>query len=97
MGDYILELVKYVLKIGEFIVCYMEYQYFYQGFIDCKDQFMLGDKYLVVLMLIFGISCIVMLLKGRWKDDWGKVFKGLWIMIIDVFFECLLYFEKLMK
>ena len=97
MGDYILELAKHASKTGEPIVRHMEYQYPHQGFIDCKDQFMLGDKYLVAPMLTSGTSRTVMLPKGRWKDDRGKVFKGPRTMTIDVPLERLPYFEKLTK
>ena len=75
----------------------MEYQYPHQGFIDCKDQFMLGDKYLVAPMLTSGTSRTVMLPKGRCKEDRGKVFKGPLTKTIDVPLERLPFFEKLTK
>lgn len=34
-------------KTGEPIIRHMEYAFPHQGFVDCRDQFMLGDKYLV--------------------------------------------------
>ena len=46
------------------------------GFETCKDQFMLGDKYLVAPMVEKGNSRVVRLPKGRWKDDLGKIHKG---------------------
>lgn len=47
MSGYILELAKRAAETGEPIVRSMEYEYPHQGFTDCKDQYMLGDKYLV--------------------------------------------------
>ncbi|MEG2480379.1 MAG: glycoside hydrolase family 31 protein, partial [Mucinivorans sp.] len=76
MGGYILEQAKLASQTGEPILRNMEYAYPHQGFIDCKDQFMLGDRYLVAPMVTSGTSRTVMLPKGRWKDDEGKTFKG---------------------
>lgn len=95
MGNYILSLAHHASKTGEPIVRYMEYEFPHQGFIDCKDQFMLGSKYLVAPMTKPGNSRQVKLPKGTWKDDLGKVFKGPREMTIDVPLDRLPYFEKM--
>lgn len=95
MGGYILEQAKLSSQTGEPILRNMEYAYPHQGFIDCKDQFMLGDRYLVAPMVTSGTSRTVMLPKGRWKDDEGKTFKGPRTMTINVPLDRLPYFEKL--
>lgn len=61
---------------GEPIVRHMEYQYPHQGFIDCKDQFMLGDKYLVAPMLTSGTSRTVMLPRVDGKMIGARCLKG---------------------
>lgn len=94
MGDYILSLAKHAAKTGEPIVRHMEYQFPHQGFTECKDQFMLGDKYLVAPMVSSGTTRTVMLPKGKWKDDRGKVFRGPKTITVDVPLERLPYFEK---
>ncbi len=83
MGDYILELAKHASKTGEPIVRHMEYQYPSPGIHRLQRPVYAGDKYLVAPMLTSGTSRTVMLPKGRWKDDRGKVFKGR-TMTIDV-------------
>ena len=95
MGDYIVSLAKNAAKTGEPIVRHMEYQYPHQGFVDCKDQFMLGDKYLVAPMLERGTKRSVKLPKGVWKDDLGKTFKGPKVIEVDVPLDRLPYFEKI--
>lgn len=95
MGDYILGLAKHAAQTGEPIVRHLEYQYPHQGFVDCKDQFMLGDKYLVAPMVKSGTTRTVMLPKGTWKDDQGKVFKGPKTITVEVPLERLPYFEKI--
>lgn len=50
----------------------MEYDFPHQGFLHCKDQFMLEDQYLVAPMVTKGNSRTVMLPKGLWKDEEGK-------------------------
>ncbi len=72
MGNYILEQTRQSAQTGEPIIRHMEYEYPHQGFINCKDQFMLGDKYLVAPILTKEHTRKVMLPKGQWKDDTGK-------------------------
>lgn len=96
MGSYILELAKQSAKTGEPIVRHMEYAFPHQGFVDCKDQFMLGDKYLVAPMIQSGCKRQVQLPKGVWKDDTGKRFKGPKKIEIDVPVDRLPYFEKVL-
>lgn len=94
MGPYILKYAKLASTTGEPIVRHMEYQYPHQGFIECKDQFMLGEDYLVAPMTTSGSSRTVVLPKGKWKDDQGKIFKGPKTITVDVPLERLPYFEK---
>lgn len=94
-GPYILQLARQSARTGEPIVRPMEYEYPHQGFIDCKDQFMLGDKYLVAPVVGPQHTRKVMLPKGRWKDDTGKKFKGPRTIEIDVPLDRLPYFESL--
>lgn len=95
MGSYILETARNASKTGEPIVRHMEYAYPHQGFIDCKDQYMLGDKYLVAPMVKSGTSRTVRLPKDKWRDDRGKTFKGPKTIEIDVPLDRLPYYEKL--
>ena len=54
----------------------MDYAFPNQGFEECRDQYMLGDKYLVAPIMSSGNTRTVKLPKGKWKDDLGKVYKG---------------------
>lgn len=94
-GDYILEYAKIASTTGEPIIRSMEYSYPHQGYANCTDQFMLGDKYLVAPMVTSGTKRQVELPKGRWKDDQGKVHKGDKSITIDVPLSRLPYFEKI--
>ncbi len=93
LGSYILDCARQSSLTNEPIVRSMEYQYPHQGFIDCNDQFMLGDKYLVAPMVEKGYKRTVYLPKGKWKDDKGKVFKGPQKIEIEVPLERLPYYE----
>ena len=97
MGSYILALAEHSAKTGEPIVRHMEYVFPQQGFINCKDQFMLGDKYLVAPMIQPGNKRQITLPKGTWKDDTGKHFKGPKKIEIDVPIERLPYFERIVQ
>ena len=97
MGDYILSQARSSAKTGEPIVRHMEYTFPHQGFETCKDQYMLGDKYLVAPMVEKGTVRTVALPKGVWRDDTGKRFKGPKKIEIDVPLERLPYFEWIKK
>jgi alpha-glucosidase len=64
MGEYILECAKNSAITGEPIVRHMEYMFPDQNFAECKDQFMLGEKYLITPILTSENTRQVVLPKG---------------------------------
>ncbi len=94
-GNYIINCAKESSQTGEPIVRNMEYSFPNEGFAECKDQFMLGDKYLVAPVVTPENKRTVKLPKGRWKDNQGKTYKGGRIMSFDIPLNRLLYFERL--
>lgn len=76
LGSYLIEQAKQSAKTGEPIVRSMEYAFPNQGFADCKDQYMLGDKYLVAPVITESDTRTIKLPKGTWRDDQGKKYKG---------------------
>lgn len=94
MGDYILECAKNASVTGEPIVRHLEYMFPEQGFAECKDMFMLGEKYLVAPVVNSADSRTVTLPKGNWRDETGVTYKGGKTIIIDADIERLPYFEK---
>lgn len=95
MGAYIIACAKESSKTGEPIVRHMEYAFPNEGFAECKDQFMLGCKYLIAPVVKSGNSRAVTLPKGKWRDDKGKVHKGGKTITFDVPLGRLLYFENI--
>lgn len=95
MGNYILQVAQQTAKTGEPMLRNMEYSFPHQGLAECKDQFMLGDKYMVAPMVVKGNSRTVMLPKGLWKDDQGKILKGARSIKIQVPLDRLPYYEKI--
>lgn len=93
-GSYIMQCAHESAKSGEPIVRHMEYTFPNEGFAECKDQFMLGDKYMVAPVVTKENTRIVKLPKGRWKDELGKTYKGGQTITIDVPLNRLPYFEK---
>ena len=84
MGSYILECAEQSAQSGEPIVRAMDYMFPGQGFEDCNDQYMLGERILVAPVMDAGTSRTVMLPKGKWQDENGKVYKGGRTYTIDV-------------
>lgn len=74
--DYIVQQVKSSALSGEPIVRSMEYQFPNQGMAEIKNQFMLGDKYLIAPILNNGNTRTITLPKGKWKSDEGKIIRG---------------------
>jgi alpha-glucosidase len=94
MGGYILELAKQSAKNGEPVIRHMEYAFPHQGFIDCKDQFMLGEKYMVAPVVKKEKKRQVRIPKGIWRDDLGESHKGPKTIEINVPIDRLPYFER---
>lgn len=95
MGTYILELAKQASHTGEPIVRHMEYEFPGQGFVECRDQFMLGSRYLVAPMVTSGTERTVRLPAGKWRDDNGRYFQGPCTLRIEVSIERLPYYERI--
>jgi len=93
MGDYIFECAKNAAVTGEPIVRHLEYSFPDQGFVECKDQFMLGDKYLVAPVVTPDNKRSVVLPKGQWRDERGELFQGGSKITINAGIERLPYFE----
>ena len=81
---YIDELFKRAATSGEPIARRMEYVFPHQGMERVMDQFMLGDKYLVAPVVEKAFARKVILPKGTWKGDDGKLIKGGQTIQIDV-------------
>ena len=94
MGDYIWACARSSAITGEPIVRHMEYMFPDQGFLECKDQFMLGDKYMVAPVVTPDHHRTVKLPKGRWRDDLGTVHRGGKTISLSVDIERLPYFER---
>lgn len=94
-APYIMQYAHKAAEKGEPIVRLMEYQFPHQGFAEVKDQFMLGDKYLVAPVVDDRLERDVILPVGTWLDDEGKKYKGGKTYHIEVPLERLPYFELL--
>lgn len=95
MTPYILELAKIAARTGEPIIRHLEYEFPGEGFSDCRDQFMLGDRYMVAPVVDANDHRDVKLPKGRWRDDTGKIYRGGTSISIKVPLGRLPYFEKI--
>lgn len=73
---YIIELVQQAAKTGEPIIRSMEYNYPGKGFLECNDQYMIGERYVVAPITSADGKRMVSLPAGRWTDDQDKVFRG---------------------
>lgn len=94
-GSYIMHYARKASLTGEPIVRLMEYQFPHQGLENVKDQFMLGDRYLVAPVVDNRLERDVHLPKGTWRDEQGKRYKGGKTYHINVPLERLPYFELL--
>ena len=91
----IMQLVNEAARTGEPVVRHMEYVFPNQGFVNVKDQFMLGNNLLVAPMVDKGNTRTVMLPKGKWKGDDNKLYRGSTKITISVPIDRIPYFEKI--
>ena len=90
-----MEYARKAAETGEPIVRLMEYQFPHEGLADVKDQFMLGDRYLIAPVVDNRLERDVRLPKGMWRDELGKKYKGGKTYTIDAPLNRLPYFEKI--
>lgn len=96
MADYILELTKKASITGKPIVQPMALAYPKSNFENVKDQFLLGDDIIIAPVVEQGMrKRDVILPKGKWKADDGKVYKGNKTITISVPLNRLPYFRKI--
>ncbi len=89
----ILDLARKSAQNGEPLMSNLEYYFPNQGFESIIDQFMLGPNVLVAPMVQKGSTRNIVLPKGKWKADDGKILKGGRSYEIAVPLERLPYFE----
>ncbi len=97
LTPYIIKLVKESAITGEPIVRNLEYAFPNKGFGKIRDQFMLGEKYMVAPVVEKGYRRKVVFPEGVWRGDDGKQIKGPATVEIDVPIERLPVFEFIEK
>ena len=97
MSGYIIEQVKKSEVTGEPILRNLEYQFPHKGYHDIKDQFMLGDDYLVAPVLEKGaVTREVILPEGKWMNmNDGAIYEGGKTITVDAPISVLPYFKKM--
>lgn len=95
-SDYIIEMVKNASKTGEPIIRYMEYEFPNEKMYKAKQQFMLGDKYLVAPQTYKGRKTRTVLLpKGKWLMlHTNQLLQGGGEVTIDTPLDLLPVFER---
>ena len=84
LAPYILEQAKLSSISGEPLVRAMDYVFPGEGFDNCIDQYMLGDRYLVAPMIARGTQREVTLPSGQWQDEQLRHYEGGRTYTIDV-------------
>ncbi len=96
MGDYILKLAVEASISGEPIVKPLDYVFPALGYEMVKDQFVLGEEYVVAPVVEKGgRSRDVILPPGKWESDLGVVYDGGRTITIDVPLNRLPFFKKM--
>lgn len=95
ISDYIKELVIKATKDATPIIRSLAFEYPNDHFENIKDQFMLGDKYLVAPVVTKNtFTRNVILPSGKWIDENGNLYDGNQTITIDVPIERIPYFTK---
>jgi alpha-glucosidase len=90
-------LAKESARSGEPIVRSMEYSFPNRRFGNIKDQFMLGEKYMVAPIVKNVYNRKVIFPVGTWKGDDGNLINGPAIKDIEVPLDRLPIFELINK
>lgn len=94
ISEYMGEAFSDGCKTLEPIIRPMEYMFANQGFADCSDQYMLGDKYLIAPVVDNSQGRLVRLPKGLWRDMDGRKHKGPVVLEVDTGGYRAVWFER---
>lgn len=84
ISEYIAQLAAVSAKTAEPLLRHMEYEFPRQGFTDCDDQFMIGNRYLVAPVYTDLNRRTVRFPRGNWVDTAGKRYKGPLVTTVNV-------------
>lgn len=97
-GAYYLSLAEQSATSAEPILRHLEYQFPRTGFSNCRDEFMVGTKWLVAPVIDNSGVRMVRLPKGRWKElDSGRIIKGPRVIDVNVTDGKVPIYEKVEK
>lgn len=92
--DYILAEARKSAVSGEPIMRMMEYNYPHQGYVDIKDQFLIGERLLVAPILKENAKQRkVFLPKGQWESANGEIVSGPKVLLLPVTLGDLPYYQ----
>lgn len=84
-SGYYMELARLGASSAEPLLRHLEYQFPRTGFSNCRDEFMIGSKWLVAPVVSGSEVRMVRLPKGKWRElSTGRVFKGPRVLDVDV-------------
>jgi len=95
-APYIIKLVEDSRVTHEPVLRSLEYMWPNEGYAAVRDEYMLGDRYLVAPVVQKGCRFrSVTLPEGRWKADDGRIYEGNGVVVIETPLNRLPYFEKI--
>jgi alpha-glucosidase len=94
IGPYIFSLAEESVTTAEPIIRHLEYQFPRTGFTNCKDEYMIGNRYLVAPVISDSGSRMVRLPKGKWKGPDGRKIKGPRVIDLTTTGEDIVIFEQ---
>ncbi len=95
IGPYILSLAMESVTTAEPIIRHLEYQFPRTGFTNCRDEYMIGNRYLVAPVINDTGSRMVRLPKGKWRDSSGRKIKGPRVIDLTTANEDIVIFEQI--
>lgn len=91
---FIMQVMRNSAKTGEPAIRSLEYEFPNKGYMNVNDQFMLGDKLMVVPVVTYNDTRKVIIPKGKWKLN-NKIITGPAVNTYTVALDELLIFERL--
>ena len=94
IGPYILSLAEESVTTAEPIIRHLEYQFPRTGFTNCRDEYMIGNRYLIAPVITNNGNRMVRLPKGKWLGADGRKIKGPRVIDLTTTGEDIVIFEQ---